>query len=68
MLTLIYKVVVNLKSDLLHKFEIEKNGISRFQISFQISQIILQISNKFITFCSFCEELAKLLKSQIGLL
>ena len=67
MLTLIYKVVVNLKSDFLHKFEIEKNGI-RFQISFQISQIILQISNKFITFCSFCEELAKLLKSQIGLL
>ena len=67
MLTLISKVLVNLKSDFLHKFEIEKNGI-RFQISFQISQIILQISNKFITFCSFCEELAKLLKSQIGLL
>ena len=60
--------MVNLKSDFLHKFEIEKNGISRFQISFQISQIILQISNKFIKFCSFCEELANLLKSKIGLL
>ena len=57
--------MVNLKAGSYYQFEIEKFGISRFQISFQISQAIQKISNELVKLHIFCQELVKLLRSDI---
>ena len=62
-----FEIVVNLKTGSDHQFEIEKFGISRFEINFQTSQAIHNISNEFVKLHVFCKEVVKLLRSDIVL-
>ena len=62
-----FEIVVILKTGSYHQFEIEKFGVSRFQINFQISQTIQKISNELVKLHIFGKELVKLLRSDIDL-